>query len=202
MRFAITAKQSEAPDATDVERLVRATQTELSGLEGQRLEGAERSRLWRSHWAGVRSLLELLGPGEAKDVQKRAASGRPLTICHGHLTRRYGAVSVHGQPATPGERYYPHGDGCGLVFPDALSARRYPFRFYCDACRKLATSRSRRDETRMRAFASGSEEVVAGFDAGGGEILAWSGECHVCGTTFVSDRPDARRCDVCRSSHR
>jgi len=177
---------------------LRDVQEELRPLEGKRLTGARRSELWRRQWRLAVELSEQLSWPEAKELQLEASDGRPFTICYGHFGRTI-AHAVRGSV----DLSYRHGDGCGLVFLDSTSTRgSHPFDCYCRECRRRATDRKRKARSRTLAHNASFEEVVVGYAENGSAILAWSGECSVCGETFIASRIDARRCDRCRRAHR
>jgi hypothetical protein len=123
---------------------------------------------------------------EAKLLQIEAAGGRPLTVCFGRRIRR---IEEMMQFVGTDIAHTPFGDGCGVVFPDSVSASRPIFRRYCSRCREKPGGRIRSEILARSIAASEGRIAVAG---------GWRLSCHGCGERFFTQTPQRRRCEHCR----
>ena len=150
--------------------------------EGGVLSKRERRQFWEAFEQARGSVSRL----EGKRLQIEVAEGRPLTVCFGRRVRR---IEEMIQFVGTDIAHTPLGDGCGVVFPDSVSASRPIFRRYCSRCRQKPGRRIRSEIlARCIAACEGRIPVVGG----------WRLSCHGCGERLFTQTPQRRRCDRCR----
>jgi len=135
-----------------------------------------------------------LGPGAAKRAQLE--DGRPLTVCVGRTYReetrdgRMRSVRVRHRLSRTLIDWNQYGDGCGIVFADSTSERRFTFASYCPVCREKSEVRRCSDLlSRAVRFATDGRFPVPG---------GWSTICTGCRKRFVARAPRRSRCDDCQ----